>query len=277
MKRLVTILISSLLLYINAYSQTQNTFSLGRGTTSTYNGMLIPYNLRGCNVISLSYGNERLLKNDWKTLFDIGINKSTLRIDYNFANKLNSNQPGFLDFDVFINKSYLKQIVEVDKFTAYIGLITSAQGVYQATVYPDASFDMTKDRLTHFLQVGVSEGISSSMQLRLKKVILQNTTSYLIAGVLLYPNYSSDNPLLYNGAGRHLTLAFINKRNYIENKFKVEFPLYIKGKFINSFSISHDFKYEYSTIKDNVFRRLGHTINVGILFKTDKLNISDLK
>jgi len=273
MKKPITLLIG-LVLAITAFSQGKHVFSLGHGTAETYNGMITPYNLSGTKIIHIAYSNEKLLKKEWKTFFETGMGISSLKVDYDFANKLGSGQPFVREFDAFINKSFLKKVIETNRFTAHAGFITSVQGVYQVTDY--SSIPTTHGgHAIDFFQVGISEGISTSMQLKLKKIIFQNTTSYLMAGAFLYPNYTSDSPF-YNGTRDYLTLAAINKRNYVENKLKVEFPLYIRGNFVNSFSISHDFKYEYSTIKDNVFRRFGHSINIGILFKIDKLKIDVL-
>jgi hypothetical protein len=273
MKRLIAVLIGSLLCMI-VFPQSKHTFSLGRGTANTFNGMVTPYNLSGTKIIGMTYGNEKLPGKEWKTFFDVDLDVSWLRPDYDFANKLKKEQPFVLELDVHINKSFLKKVLEINGFTAHAGFITSVQGFYQIFDYSAMPAIL---KAADFFQIGISEGISASMQLKFKKVIFQNTASYLMAGAVLYPNYTSDSPFYNGGSGDYLTFATINKRNYIENRFKAEFPLYIKGKFVNSFSISHDFKYEYSTIKDNVFRRLGHSINIGILFKIDKLNMDVLQ
>lgn len=112
------------------------------------------------------------------------------------------------------------------------------------------------------------------MQYRLKNILLQNTTSCLLLGAFLYPNYTGDSPY-YNGTKDYFTFVFINKRNYVENRFKIEFPLYIQGKLINSFAVYHDLKYESSIIKDNIFKRLEHSVNIGIIFSINKLNVID--
>lgn len=270
MLKRITVAVIGLLVCMTVLSQTKHTFSLGYGTENAFNGMITPYNLKGTKIIHLDYGNEKFLRKEWKSFFNAGMGISSSRLDYDFANNLTSGQPYVLGFDASLHKSFLKRVLDRDMLTVHAGFITSIQGNYQVSEY--TSIPGQGGHAIDFFQIGISEGISASTQLRLKKIILQNTTSYLIAGAILYPNYSSDRPF-NNKVGDYFTFTTVNKRNYVENRLKVEFPLYIKDKFINSFTLYHDFKYEYSTIKDNVFMRLEHSIHFGLLFKLEKFKI----
>lgn len=272
MKKLLLLTIF-LLLCTTFFCQTKHTFSFGSGTNHLYNGMLTPYNWSGFRIIGLTYGNENRLNEDWKSFFNIGAGFSSLTLDYNFANKLKNGQPFAKEIDFFINKSYLRKVMQVVDFDIYVGGLVSAQGVYQVAEFIVAP---TSDLYAvDFFQIGVSGGLFTSLQLKWKSIIIRNTTSYLLLGALLYPNYTGDSPF-YNGTKNYLTFATIDKRNFIENRLGIEFPLYIRGKFINNFSLYHDFKYEHSTLKDNIFTRFEHTFNMGVIFKIEKPNKNNL-
>lgn len=275
MPKKTTLVIIGFMICMSILSQTKHTLSVGHGTENAFNGMITSYNLKGPKIIHINYGNERMLQKEWKSFFNAGMGISSSKLDYNFANNLSLWQPYVLGFDASVNKSFLKKIIEREMLTIHAGLITSLQGNYQVSEY--TSIPDQGGHAIDFFQIGISGGVSTSVQLKLRKAILQNTTSSMIAGAMLYPNYLSDNPFSNKRVGDYFVFTTVSKRNYVENRLKIEFPVYIKEKFINSFTLYHDFRYEYSTIRDNIFMRLEHSIHFGLLFKLDKFKIDGQK
>jgi hypothetical protein len=55
--------------------------------------------------------------------------------------------------------------------------------------------------------------------------------------------------------------------NRASSYFRVERPIYVRGRFINTFFIGYHFGYEYSTIRDNPVRSIDHTALLGVVFK----------
>lgn len=127
MKRTTAVLIG-FFFCMTIFSQTKHTFSVGHGIENAFNGMITSYNLSGTKIINLNYGNEKIWKKEWKSFFDVGMGASSLRLDYDFANNLSSGQPYVLGFDAFLSKSFLKKVIERDKFNVHAGFITSIQG-----------------------------------------------------------------------------------------------------------------------------------------------------
>ncbi len=105
-------------------------------------------------------------------------------------------------------------------------------------------------------------------------MIFQNTTSYLLLTASLYPNYPSRSAFVGNDTMNNMVISSVNERSYISNKLKVEFPLYIKGKLLSSFAFSYNIKYEYSTIKDNEYKRFSNIFGFGIMFRLSKIDIA---
>jgi hypothetical protein len=246
---------------------------LGYGIENAYNDMLLPYNFSGYSF-SFLHNHEKYMKNNWKTFFDINLQVSFLTINQKFSINYENNAH-MNDYEINIGKSFLKKIIYVRNFSLHAGFTTSFQGNYQA-VY---NMIILSNGLisSDFFKLNLAEAISVSLQLKLKNILFQNNTSYLLFNASLYPNYTNDSPLIGGSEIReYFVLSTINKKNYLTNTFKIEFPLYISGKFINSFSIRHDLKYEHSMIKDNIYHKFVNTFNIGLIFKVDKINIGKI-
>jgi hypothetical protein len=236
---------------------------------SAYNGMLLPYNFSGYNF-SFVHNYEKYMKKNWKTFFDINLHASFLTIDQKFSTDYENN-PHMNDYEIKIEESFLKKIVSARNFSFHAGFTSSFQGNYQTTY---STIILSDGLISDFFKLTLAEAISTSLQLKLKRVLFQNNTSYVALSVSLYPNYTNNSPL-FGGSGwrEYFVLSTINKRNCLTNTFKIEFPLYINGKFLNSFTVFHNLQYEHSTIKDNVYHKFVNTFNIGLMFKVDKINI----
>lgn len=268
MKKIVFLIIS-IIFAASVSAQTKSSFSIGCGMAKTHNVMLLPYTFKGinCNII---YDSEKRMNNNWTTWGDAILAVSPfMRIDYDLGTSANGDYS--VDFELYLQKSFLKEIVDKNIFHFHAGFAASLQGNYQ--IFAN-DYGIYETLAKEFLAFGFSAGISTLFQLQLKKLMFQNHTSYMLLGASLYPNYMDTRPII-NGFQDYFTAYTINKRNFVMNKFKIEFPLYINGKFINSFVLSHNLRFEHSTIKDNTYRRFIHTYNLGVIFKINKLNITE--
>jgi hypothetical protein len=269
--KIILLSITNLLIFLNAFSQTQgkHTLSLGLGVENAYNGMLLPYNFSGYNF-NFVHNYEKYMKKNWKTFFDINLQASFLTINQKFSANYENNAH-MNDYEIKIGKSFLKKIISAGNFSFHAGFTSSFQGNYQ-TIYN--TMILSDGLISDFLKLNLAEAISTSLQLKLKNILFQNNTSYLILSASLYPNYTNDSPLVGGSEFKeYFVLSTINKINYLTNTFKIEFPLYINGKFINSFTISHNLQYEHSIIKDNIYHKFVNTFNIGLMFKVDKINV----
>ncbi len=259
-----------LLVCIQAFPQNKNTFSVGGGTEGLNNSFLSPYNMDGNKFINVLYDKEKLLNGNWKSLFDINIGASSLWLDYNFANKV-ENGPVSVDISASVNKMYLLKLFENNSFNLHAGFVGSLQSEYQAVTYTPVVYS---DYVFYvFFRVAASAGIATSAQLRLKKIIFSNTSSYHLLNAMLYPNYSNDLPLVSGISKEYWAFSSIGRRVYLSNKLRAEFPLYIKDRFINSFAVSYLFHYENSNIKDILYKKTEHVLSLGIIFDVTKLNV----
>jgi hypothetical protein len=271
MKIKILFTIINLLIYFNAFSQTQDkhTLSLGLGMENAYNGMLLPYNFSGYNF-SFVHNYERFMKKNWKTFFDINLHMSFLTIDQKFPANYENNAH-MNDYEVKIAKSFFKKIISTRNFSFYAGFTSSFQSNYQ-TIYN--TMILSDGLISDFFKLDLTEAISTSLQLKLKSILFQNNTSYFVLSASLYPNYTNDFPLIGGSKFKeYFVFSTVNKRNYLTNTFKIEFPLYINGKFINSFTVSHNLQYEHSIIKDNIYHKFVNNFNIGLIFKVGKINI----
>ena len=258
-----------MLISIHALSQTKSTISLGRGVGSMHNSLLSPYNMDAVNFINGTYEKEKI-KGERISLFDMNIGASSLDLDYNFANKIEEGSFG-LEIGGSINQKYLYKLYALNRFSFYAGFAASLQAQYQVMAYNPV---VTSENIsTVFSMLSASGGVATSAHLRFKKVILKNTTSSLLLNAMLYPHYGYDIPLVGESATNYLIFTSIDKRFWLSNKLQADFPLYLKGKFINSFSVSYITCYENAAINGITYMRLDHIFNLGLIFKISKLNV----
>ena len=261
------------LLTTNSFSQpSKHTLSLGLGVENAFNEMVLPYNFSGISF-NIDYDFEKKLKESWKVFADADVHISSQFLDHNFSEqrryKVNLNS-----YHVNIDLIFLRKIIEKGYFSLYAGLISSLQGTYQYNNYSTIYSTSYNTPLPNsFTNTSLAKGVSISFQLQFKKLLIQNTTNYLLLTASLYPNYSGNSFVDGNNISHYFVLSSINERNYLANKFKIEFPLYIKGRLFSSFAFSYNMKYEYSTIKDNKYKRFSNIFGLGVIFKLSKLDI----
>jgi hypothetical protein len=130
-------------------------------------------------------------------------------------------------------------------------------------------FFIDTDYSNSFLTVDFSLGASLYAENRLGRALFSGSISAPLITGIFYPHYGiSYLPFLSAGsAASYFVVAPIGKLNRINSYFKVESPIYIRGNFINTFFLGYHFGYEYSTIRDNPVRAIGHTILLGVVFK----------
>lgn len=259
------------LISAQAFSQSKSTFSLGGGYENMLNAFISPYNLRGTGVVNFNYENEKFKNERYKTISSINLKGASLEFDHNFMNKLD-NGPYNLMIGLFIDKNYLFNLYESGSFDFWGGFISSIQSNFEFIVY-DAIINY-RPEYSFFLNFGVSGGLATSAKLKFNKFTVQNTSSFLLLNAMLYPNYAYDLPLPGTYVPNYFTLSSLKKRQCLTNKLKVEFPLYISGKLVNSFSVSYLFNYQNSSINDIAIRKYEHIFSLGFIFKIDKIDIT---
>jgi hypothetical protein len=260
-----------LLFSIYTFSQSKSTFSLGSGYDNIHNGFISPYNLTGSGILNLNYENEKLKSNRYRTINSINFKGSSLRLDHDFVNNLEKGPYNF-NLGLSIDKSYLFKIYGDKKFSFWSGFVSSFQSNLQMVIY-DAIIDYRAE-YKFFLNFGVSGGLSTSAQLKFKKFNIQNTSSFFLINAMLYPNYAYDLPLPGTYVPNYFTFSSVKRRQYLTNKLKVEFPLYIADELVNSFSVSYLFNFENSRINDIAIRKYEHILSLGVIFKIGKIDVA---
>lgn len=260
-----------LLLSIQAFSQSKNTFSLGSGHDNIHNGFISPYNLKGTGIINLNYEREKQKGNRYKTISSINFKGASLRLDHDFVNNLEKGPYNF-NLGLSLDKIYLFKIYGNKKFNFWSGIVSSFQSNLQMVIY-DAIINY-RGEYNFFLNFGVSGGLSTSAQLKFEKFNIQNTSSFFLINAMLYPNYAYDLPLPGTYVPNYFTLSSVKRRQYLTNKLKAEFPLYISDKLVNSFSVSYLFNYENSSINDIAIRKYEHILSLGVIFKIGKIDVT---
>jgi hypothetical protein len=257
-------------LNMQVFSQAKHTFSLGGGPESLHNSYLSPYNLKGIRFFDISYSRDKTNEGSkWKSLWDIELGVSSLNTDFNFANKLQKG-PGNLAFELTADKKYLYKFCEVSKLSVSAGGIAVLQSRYQViTFYPVNLGEKNYD----YFEWGGSVGISTSIDLHLKKMIIQNISSCLLLNSTFLPNYSNDLPFPGNMITRYLTFSTINSKIHLNNELKIQFPFFYKNRFINSYSLSYTIDYEDFETKAVLYKNLSHVFTLGLIFTTQRMNI----
>ncbi|MDR1182393.1 MAG: hypothetical protein LBL13_10500 [Bacteroidales bacterium] len=254
-----------------AFSQSKHTLSSGAGKEHFFNGMMLALNFSG-KSFNIDYDYEKYMKHNWKTFLNVNLaGAPSLNLSENFPVKPYYDTR-VIDIDVNLNTVFLKKIFEKGNFSFHTGFISSLQYNYnylkmkhkyeiiEASQFYEVS-------TSYSVKVNLSEGIATALRLKWKQFTFQDITSCLLFAACLHPNYADDNPIYNNGNFKdYFVLATINQRNCLTNKFKVEIPLNMKGKSAKGLAITHNLRYEHSTIKDNIFHRFSNIFYIGIIF-----------
>jgi hypothetical protein len=263
-----------LLICTLSFSQSKSTFSLGSGYENAHNGFISPYNYTGSGVINFNYENEKLKSKSYKTINNINFKGASLRLDHDFMNNLDKGPYNF-NLRLSIDKNYLFELYGGNQFSFWSGFVSSFQSNLQVVIHDAATINYRTDYY-FFLNFGLSGGLATSAQLKFKKFNIQNTCSFFLINAMLYPNYAYDLPLPGTYVPNYFTFSSVKRRQYLTNKLKVEFPLYIADELVNSFSVSYLFNYENSSINDIAIRKYEHILSLGVIFKIGKIDVTDI-
>ncbi|WP_346862279.1 hypothetical protein [uncultured Draconibacterium sp.] len=255
---------------IHGSSQNTNTFSLGGGTEHVHNSYLSPYNLKGTRFIDARFSRDKAIeKSKWKSEWNVEFGVSSLNIDFDFTN-LQENGPLNVAIELSADKKYLYNLLDMNKLSIYAGGIAALQSRYQIISF--FGMNLEAKSYTYFM-CGGSAGISTSVNFRLKKVNIQNSSSCLLINAMSLPNNSNDLPFSSNMITRYLTFSTINSTIHLNNELKIQFPLFYKNRLINSYSLSYTINYENFETKAVLYKNLSHIFTLGLIFTTQRMNI----
>ncbi|MCL1867685.1 MAG: hypothetical protein FWF72_01875 [Paludibacter sp.] len=237
--------------------------SLGIGYQQRYNEMMFPYEFSGTKYsLNLEW---QMLHSD-KLLSDakFNIGYSSLFAKTSAANVLAFNaMEHCLVFD--FKYQLMRKVIDNHKLKLFAGGSLKLLPEYEILL--DMRNIYTESLTNQFIAMDLSLGAAVFAQYQLEKFRITDNFSFpLIAGAF-YPYYQIP-PFYYSG--NYFIVATIGKLNRMSNYLSFEFPVYVKGKLLNTYYLGYNFNYEYSTIRDNLIRRFEHNILLGIRFKITK-------
>ncbi|MCL2596314.1 MAG: hypothetical protein FWD66_01355 [Paludibacter sp.] len=238
--------------------------SLGFGYAQRYNEMVLPYELSGANY---SINLEWQMLHSVNLLSDakFNIHYLPLFVKSSAANILALNSiEHCLGFD--LEYQLMQKLIDSQNFKLFAGGNLELKPEYE--IFIDLNNGNLFEDLTKvFFEMDLSLGMAVFAQYKFNKFRISDNLSFpLIAGAF-YPHYQIS-PFYY--PGNYFTIVPIGKLNRISNYLSCEFPIYIKGKLLNTLYLCYNFNYEYSTVRDNIVRRFGHNILLGLRFKIAK-------
>jgi hypothetical protein len=255
-----------LLLNINLFAQNNTgkfNSSIGVGEERRYNYMLFPFEFKGLNYsLNLEW---QMPHSKW--LSDV---KFYLHFASIFADNSPVNIPIFntaeLCFGAKLQYQIMRKVLSLsdDNFRLYVGGNIEVQPENEMFTY--AAEDISR----YFLALDFSLGASIYAEYNFGWAKISDNFSMPLLAGSFYPHYQYS-PFYYSGkAGRYFTFAPIGILNRLSNYLNVEFPITIRKKPYGTLFLSYNFNFEYSTIRDNTIRRIGHAALIGFSFKIHK-------
>lgn len=255
--------ILSFLLLVPAQSQgKEGKFgsALSVGAKRSYNNIFVPYEFNG--------GDYGLLL-EWR-LPSSALWLSDAKLSLQYATLYAANSA--TDIKIFnAAQKCLGAKMQYQRMVKIATLLNRRLSLYAGgSAGSGAGYDVLidTDYSSYFLTVDFSLGASLYAEYQLGKSLFSaNFSAPLVTGVF-YPHYGTYLPFLSVGdAWSYFVVAPIGKLSRVSSYLKAESPIYICGKFINTFFLGYHFGYEYSTIRDNPVRTIDHTFLLGIVFK----------
>jgi hypothetical protein len=241
--------------------------ALGVGPQQNYNDMLHPYNFNGV-AYSLYLEWQQISAKNWWSDIKIRLHYAPLYAS-DGATLLpiyNANQY-FLSADIHYQSGKKITPLSGKTFSLFAGGSIDFMAYYQ--IFYDTATAKS------FCPVDGSFGIFLTGIYKAGRITVSNNFSMLLLAGSFYPHYGNANPFTSAGTGaNYFLMAPVGKLNRMNNYLKIEIPVFIKSKLLNTFFIGYDFTYEYSTIRDNLIRDVGHSVLVGMVFRLSKLSYS---
>ena len=233
--------------------------SISIGEERRYNYMFFPFEFKGIN-----YG----MNLEWQIPHSKWISDVKFYIHYAsvFANDGVVNIPAFNSSELYLGAKLQYQIMRNvlslsdNRFRLFIG------GNVDLQIEHETFLDATTDIYRYFLSIDLSLGTSLYAEYNFGWAIISNNFSMPLLTGSFYPHYQYS-PFYNTGkASSYFTFAPIGILNRLSNYFTAEFPITIRKRSYGTVFLSYNFNYEYSTIRDNTIRRIGHLALVGFSF-----------
>lgn len=235
--------------------------SIGVGEESRYNYMFFPFEFKGINYsINL----------EWQVPHSKWISDVKFYIHYAsvFANNSAVNIPIFnsseLCFGAKLQYQIMRNVLSLfdNRFRLFIGGNIEILPEYEVFV------DVTEtDAFRSFIAADLSLGASFYAEYNFRWATISNNFSMPLFTGSFYPHYQYP-PFYYTGkASSYFTFAPVGILNRLSNYFTIESPIIIRKKLYGTVFLSYNFNYEYSTIRDNTIRRIGHMALAGFSFR----------
>ncbi|MDR1342620.1 MAG: hypothetical protein LBK18_05100 [Prevotellaceae bacterium] len=235
--------------------------AFGVGGKRAYNNMLIPYEFSGS-----SYG----LQLEWQTL-NPGMWLSDMQLNLRYNVLFASNRA----IDVKILNAAQERLGATAQYRRMVkvaALLDRRLSLYaggSAGVNVEYEFFIDATFSSAFLTLDFSLGAALYAEYRLGATLFAGSFSMPLVAGTFYPHYGTGY-IPFSSAGSaadYFVMAPVGTLNRVSSDFRVERPIYIGGRFINTFFLGYHFGYEYSTIRDNPVRSIDHTVLLGVVFK----------
>ncbi|GHT18544.1 hypothetical protein FACS189429_5220 [Bacteroidia bacterium] len=237
--------------------------ALGVGYEQRYNEMILPYEFSGA---AYNLNLEWQMRHSEKWFSDAKFN---LHFAPLFAKTSAANVPAFnvsehcFGFD--LEYQLLRKIIDKQNFTLFAGGSLELMPEYE--IFLDLSTNLAGSLTKQFFAMDLSLGGAVFAEYKFNKIRITDNFSFPLVAGAFYPHYQVP-PFYYSG--NYFVFASIGKLNRISNYLNFEIPVFVNDKILNTFCVGYNFNYEYSTIRDNFIRRIGHNFLVGVRFGITK-------
>lgn len=248
---------------LSGYSQTADMkgkfFSgINIGYMQIYNNMLLPYESLGTNYgIDLEW--QIFYNHQWLSISYFSINYASsfvkdMAIDIPIFNTNQHNLKTKLQYNLLRQLGFLSK----SKFRVFAG-----GGIY---IQPEASLFLHRDIQKYFLRTDLGLNHSLFAEYDWGNIKISDSFTMPIVIGSLYPHYNTIPFYSVGKAHNYFLFATINKIIRLNNKLNVEIPLNISKNTLTTIRLSYIFDYEYSSIRDNKIRIIGHHGLIGFAF-----------
>jgi hypothetical protein len=241
--------------------------SIGVGEERRYNYMFFPFEFKG-----IGYS----MNLEWQAPHSKWISDVKFYIHYAsiFADNSQINIPIFnsseLCFGAKLQYQIMRNILSLsdNRFRLFIG------GNVEILPEYELFLDVTEAGASrYFIAADLSLGASLYAEYDFGWATISNNFSMPLLTGSFYPHYQYP-PFYYTGkASSYFTFAPIGILNRLSNYLTAEFPITIRKRSYGTIFLSYNFNYEYSTIRDNTIRRIGHFALAGFSFRIYTLGV----
>ena len=241
--------------------------SVNMGTRCNYNNMLYPYTFCGLDF-GLNFEWQTLNAKQWLADVKVLLHYAPLYASNSSINmKLFNTVQYMIGADLQVQE--MKKITPLsnDKFSLFAGGNLSGFVGYQAFI------DIASGMAYSFNPLDFSLGTSLYAEYKWGKITISDNFQLLLLAGTFYPQYGNNNPFTSVGtATDYFLFTTIGKLNRFSNLLKVEFPINIHKKLWNTVFVGYRIAYEYSTIRDNLYRDITNAFCIGMVFRISKYN-----